>query len=407
MNINQYCTCDVDNFGDVLYPVLFEHVCHRVFREANTDAYAFIPGQAAMGGGYEVRSIRELFASRVTRRPLVIGGGDILRFDDRMLAAHYTGQMGAPRSGWSQTLQQGPYRVTYRYGDATPQPDPVEVFIRDRMPPVRGAFMLSPQNCPGAESVAYFSAGVPFEFQREEWPHVQSVFNAASFIYLRDEQSAEKLRRAGVTRDIEVAPDIAVVISDLFPKKTLADIEQNLLAGIGLSIGQPYLCFQLSMASTPALPNIASQLQAFSTRYNIPVVLLPLGFCHGDVAILSRLSEAYPHQFKLARVQTIREMLAILSHAEAFAGVSMHGNICAFSYGVPHLFGDLNVDKIDGAMTSMDLEPIQRIKGWNGLLQGLEALLNLDRQALSRKQLLASERAYSVSDRLIETLMAK
>jgi len=267
--------------------------------------------------------------------------------------------------------------------------------------------MLSPQNCPGAESVAYFSAGVPFEFQREEWPHVQSVFNAASFIYLRDEQSAEKLRRAGVTRDIEVAPDIAVVISDLFPKKTLADIEQNLLAGIGLSIGQPYLCFQLSMASTPALPNIASQLQAFSTRYNIPVVLLPLGFCHGDVAILSRLSEAYPHQFKLARVQTIREMLAILSHAEAFAGVSMHGNICAFSYGVPHLFGDLNVDKIDGAMTSMDLEPIQRIMGWNGLLQGLEALLDVDRQALSRKQLLASERAYSASDRLINTLRAK
>lgn len=394
----------MDNFGDVLYPVLFEHISHRFLGETTTDAYAFIPGQAAMGGGYEVRSIRELFASDVTRHPLVIGGGDILRFDDRMLASHYTGQMDAPRTGWSQTFRQGPYRVTYHYGDVTPQPDPVEVFIRDKMPPVRGAFMLSPQNCPGAESVAYFSAGVPFEFQREEWPHVQAVFNAASFIYLRDAQSAGKLRRAGVTRDIDVAPDIAVLISDLFPKTALAEIAQNLLSGIGLSIDQPYLCFQLSEAAIPALPSIASQLQVFSKRHNIPVVLLPLGFCHGDVAILSRMSEAYPHHFKLAQVKTIREMLAILSHAEAFAGVSMHGNICAFSYGVPHLFGALNVDKIEGAMISMDLEEIQRIGVWSELLQGLEGLMNLDRLALAKKQSIASQRAYSASDRLIKSL---
>ena len=406
MKINQYCACDMDNFGDVLYPILFKHVSHGILGKTTTDAHAFIPGQAAMGGGYEVRSIRELFASDLTRLPLVIGGGDILRFDDRMLAFHYTRQMAPPRTGWGQTVQQGPYRVTYRYGDATPQLDPVEVFVRDKMPPVRGAFMLSPQNCPGAKSVAYFSAGVPFEFQREEWPHVREVFNAASFIYLRDAQSAEKLRRAGVTRDIEVAPDIAVLISDLFPKTALAEIAHDLLSGIGVSVDQPYLCIQLSEAATPALTSIASQLHVFAKRHNVPVVLLPLGFCHGDVAILSRLSEAYPHHFKLAHVKTIREMLAILSHAEAFAGVSMHGNICAFSYGVPHLFGALNVDKIGGAMVSMGVDENHRIGDWSELLQGLEGLMQVDRLDLAKKQAIASQRAYLASDRLLKALIA-
>lgn len=406
--MNQYCTCDVDNFGDILYPLLFGHVCRGVLgRDATTAAYAFLPGHAALEGGYEVRPIRELFAGDAGRHPLVIGGGDIIRFDDRTLASHYARQTGASRSGWSQTVQQGPYRVTYRYGDVPPGPDPVETFLWERMSPVHGAFMLSPQNCPGAASVAYFSAGVPFAFRREEWPQVQAIFDAAAYIYLRDAQSAEKLRRAGVTRDIDVAPDIAVLIADVFPKAALAESARSLLSGMGLAVDQPYLCFQLSEAAPRAVPGIASQLETFSRRHNLPVVLLPLGFCHGDVAALSRMADAYPQRFRLARVRTIREMLALLSHAEAFAGVSMHGNICAFSYGVPHLFGALDVDKIEGAMSSMELERIQRIADWSQLSSGLEALTNLDRGALVRKQSAASRRASAASDRLIRSLIAE
>ncbi len=97
MRINQYCTCDVDNFGDVLYPLLFRHVVDRCAGAASARAYAFISGQAALGGGYEVDSVKQLYVDDVSRCPLVIGGGDILRFDDRVLASHYLKQMRFPQ----------------------------------------------------------------------------------------------------------------------------------------------------------------------------------------------------------------------------------------------------------------------------------------------------------------------
>ena len=403
MRINQYCTCDVANFGDVLYPSLFRHIAELSFENPDVRPHAFIPGKPALGGKFEVLPIRDLFQNDAAKHPLVIGGGDILRLDDLTVASHYLDPSTTLPSPQSYSLQQGPYRVTYHLGSSPPT-DPRRVFKIERMPPVHGAFMLSPHNCPGASSVAYFSAGVPFDFCKDECPQVQAVFNEASFIYLRDEQSAEKLRKAGITRNIEVAPDIAVVISDLFPKASLSDIALELLSEVGLSLNQPYLCFQVSQATTASLPIIAQQLYDYSIRYGIPVVLLPLGLCHGDVYTLSRLASVQPQHFKLVDAQSIREMLAILAHAELFVGVSMHGNIAAFSYGVPHMFGVLGVDKISGAMTSLNLEPTQKLGDWNGLLTGLKELMNLDRTLLAKKQKAAKKQAYSVSERLLKSL---
>lgn len=84
----------------------------------------------------------------------------------------------------------------------------------------------------------------------------------------------------------------------------------------------------------------------------------------------------------------------------------MHGNICAFSYGVPHLFGALNVDKIEGAMVSMGIDENHRIGDWSEFLQGLEGLMQVDRLDLAKKQTIASQRAYLASDRMIKALIA-
>ena len=278
------------------------------------------------------------------------------------------------------------------------------MFAKQWMPPVPGAFILSPSNCPGASQVAYFSAGIPFEFPQKEWLRIQTIFEESSFIYLRDEQSATKLRNAGVQRDLVVAPDVVVVISDLYPKASLRATADRLLAKVDLSSTQPYLCYQTSAATTQALPIISHELREFFNRQKIPIVLLPLGFCHGDRETLSHLASLLPDQAKLVNPVTVIDMLAILAHADMFAGISMHGNICAYSYGVPHLFGPLGVDKIVGAMCSMDLNADHRISNWRELSQSLEVIANMDRAALAAKQTRAKTRTYEASNGLIASL---
>jgi hypothetical protein len=397
VRLSQFCACDMENFGDVLYPLLLRHIVSRSLETAVVEAHAFLSGLAALGGNYRVHAIRELFRPAAPSLPLVVGGGDILRTDDGVIASHYRSRLPRPAEPIRYFQQQGDFEVTFSFGPVPWESDPLETFARQWMPPVRGAFLLSPRNCPGASRVVYFSAGVPFDIRCEDRPRIQAVFEESSFVYLRDEQSAEKLRGARVQRDLAVAPDAAVVVSDLFPKASLFAAANRLLSRVGLSAEEPYLCFQASAAATGKLPVIASQLRRFSRRHNMPIVLLPLGFCHGDREFLFGLTGESPDRMQLAHPRTVTDMLAILAHANIFAGVSMHGNICSYSYGVPHLFGALDVDKIDGAMRAMDLNGVQRISDWQELRQGLESLLDLDRAVLAGKQKRAAKRVYDVS----------
>lgn len=389
----QYATTDVENFGDVLYPILL-----RQFMEHDGQplggVYGFTAGDAPLRAPFKVEAIRSLFSGDLCKRRLIIGGGDILRTDDEAVARHYsTVRVEAAPTSLAELL-------------ARQQSTPAQRFREQYMPPGIGAFLLSPAQCSSIEATAYFSVGVPFEFQAHERDRICAVLDAARHIYLRDEISAQKLRNAGVARDLDIAPDFAIGVERFFPASSLRKRAEELLTASQLVADQSYLCFQCSAASLPFWRLILEQLQAFAAADSLQIALLPLGPCHYDPIVLSKIETESGGRFKIVPATSVEDMLAILAHATLFAGVSMHGNICARSYGVPHLFGPLlGVDKIEGAMQMLDVHPMQRIRDWRELAVALRNLRHFDRSAIAASARSAFDRSGAATRRMLDALV--
>ena len=72
-------------------------------------------------------------------------------------------------------------------------------------------------------------------------------------------------------------------------------------------------------------------------------------------------------------------MISVLAASNVFVGTSMHGNITAFSFGIPHLFGPINFSKIDGFLDITELDSDLKIDEWRNLGDKLDWLSQFDR----------------------------
>lgn len=383
VRLRHYCAADMENFGDVLYALLIKSVLdRRLDCSPLIENVSFISGPAALRGGFDLQPIRKLFQAQAAPLPLLIGGGDILRLDDEAVAACYQGRyrelVGDRHKERAPALvtksSDGRQTMSFTFDIPRPMPTPAW-FHRSYMPPMRGAFLLSPENCPGASAVAYVSAGVPFHFLPTEAQFVRQVFNAAAGIWVRDELSREKLLEAGVNQDIIVAPDLAILTETLFPRESLRPAAMNLLQKLGLDYDERYLCFQVNSTGMNFIETIAQSLHELSRWSGKPIVLLPLGFAVGDRETLQKIHRRLPEVTRYANVETVHEMLALIAWSTGFTGVSMHGNIVAFSYGVPNVFAPLDVDKIGGVMRMLGLPASQRLESWHALPLAMSSLL--------------------------------
>src|SRR5438105_12778400 len=91
-------TFDVENYGDLLYPLVFSHLLQTRDKTANVRRYSLLPGTAPLQAGFETHAARSLFEPLHTAadglrntepQTIVIGGGDILRTDADLIARHY------------------------------------------------------------------------------------------------------------------------------------------------------------------------------------------------------------------------------------------------------------------------------------------------------------------------------
>lgn len=375
--ISTYNASDMENFGDVLYPVLIQRFLERHAVARIDGKYAFLDGTAPLQGGYQVSAVRMLFGEHDLARDvrLLVGGGDILRSDDLTVARHYS----PPETVFARTSFSDMFA-----GSVRALPTWEHQFVRERMPPHRGAFFVSPRTCHRLLGTAFVSCGVPFEIEPAQRPAVRAALDAASYVYVRDHQSREKLLRAGVTRSIEVAADIAIACAEYFPKSELMTAQAPSLAAHGIDVTREYAVFQCSSAARDHLVPIANELAVYAKQTGRQIVLLPLGPCHGDVETLQSIQGLADNAFCCLPTLSVLEMLAVIASAHVFVGVSMHGNICARSYGVRHGFGVLpSVDKIAGAMHILDMQPGQQMRQWDELCDFMLCLETLDATRMS------------------------
>lgn len=404
--IGQLGTFDVENYGDLLYPIVFRHLLKTKAPNLHVKQYSLLPGVGPNEAGFGTESIRSLFQNgHAAPRTLVIGGGDILRTDWDLVARHYGRSSRLSQKHLRHAIGTGA-TLRYALSKNLPRVEGGRFFakqFRERWMdyPAVGPFLIHPQALPEQTTVAYVSCGVPHEFSSDQVDGVRQTLEHASLIALRDEQSAEKLVAAGINCELRVAPDLIVTLSDQFDRSELSIHGRKILSRFGVREDLPILCFQSQPYPGFVESDILHELRRYKERRNVEVVALPLGYCHGDHEFLRSLAKQSNGIVKYADVYSIFDMLAIIAASDVFVGTSLHGNITAFSFGIPHVFGPLPVAKAEGFLKTTNLPVELKMRSWNQLNDKIDTAVMLGRDFFLNKAREAKARVYKLIDEII------
>lgn len=396
--IGQLCTCDVDNFGDILYPIIFRKLAEKHRIASAIVPLSFFQGPAPCAGGFDIRGINKAIKSpRRSLSRLVIGGGDVLRTDVDTLAIHYDSLFE------KRTRPHFWFRMKERlYGRQHLKND----FMKRLMgySPI-APFILDKANHTNIGAILYCSCGVPFSFPPLKLRAIRAAFEAAAFVYVRDFQSRDKLREAGVNRDIEVAPDLIVTLSDFFSKDEERVKGLALLASHGVDPTKDIIGFQSCPQPPEKLIELLQQLTALKKKRGAEIILLPMGYCHGDESFLQELAERSDGLLTGINTHSIHAMISVIAACKLFVGTSMHGNIAAFSFGIPHLFGPIAVDKAEGFLDIVGLGADFKLESWSQLADKEAMVMRLPPDYFMTRAEAAKKAVHATFKKMVETLI--
>lgn len=311
-------TFDVANFGDLLFPRIFEHEIKRRLPQAFVRSFSPLGYLHAvpLDGGFVAEPLGHWSSERIRELAhdvdvVAVGGGEIIHDHDEY------------------------YSVWYEI-------EPEEAL---RLQPSRFFIEGLGEDVGATPPVAWHSVGIPFDLEGELARRVRDACAHRPYISVRDEHSRSRLVAAGVEREIAVVPDSALLIDRLFSKDLLAQRLEYLRAvGSYPAHGDAPLIVQGSRVLVPFADEIARALvHALANRKHVPILLLEAGPCHGDGEFADILAQFLPPErtYRMREGFVVEDVVAAIASAQGFLGLSLHGSLTAFACDVP--FSTMNM----------------------------------------------------------------
>ncbi len=302
-------TFDVENYGDLLFPLIAQEALSR--RDPRIRVVPFsVNERSQRSWPYEVRSTEEIPGCIARLAAMLIGGGQIVRFDNS-------------------------------YPVATPPGVDVPI-----------AYWLVPALIAAAagKPVVWNAVGVwTGSTPAPRYDEVLSKVLAASYLVgARDNASQEHFARRAADATVRFIPDTAFSLERIWPLER----ESTDYAGWrgSLGIDRPYIVIQANHAIGKYRSEIKAILRAMG---DAAVVILPVCWWHGDRA------EGFP-AFAGSIVPCDawlppRLLAEIIGRAELVIASSLHACITGLCYGVPivrarvgPIAGDRKYEILDG-----------------------------------------------------------
>lgn len=268
-------TFDVANFGDLLFPLLAREELARRLGAVEIVPYSYNARPAA-AWPFEVRPLERLSAEVGSLHLLLVGGGDIIRFD-HLVALDYRPASPAihhPTGFWLA---------------------PIFLAHTARVP------------------VAWNAPGVPGEVP--SWAHilVRAGLAVTSRISVRDEASRARLTRVAPGAKVEVVPDSGFNAAMLLPDP-------------------PPRSDYFVVQSRPQSLQWIARMRRLLRDDHLQFVIAPVGPATNDPV---RPPSHLPPRTSFRHPSDPREMLALISGSRGVVGPSLHLTIAALSLGRP------------------------------------------------------------------------
>lgn len=303
MKIAQVGDYSVSNWGDQLYPGASRHLIDELGVSVQPSYYAPLAGTTA--AGEPVRPYREIGASGADA--VLVGGGDLIRFDTRTVALDH---MSIPHEARRGRI------LRWR----------AEAFARRHLAHGPGAWVPTHPWVDGAPT-ALVSVGIhPIPSGAE----TTRAFSHVKAAWARTHGGAAHLRGAGVREEsIILAPDMMFGLADLSRPEATRSRGMSLFAQ-HLGIDDAPVLFHAATFHGWPQERVES---ALSSLQGLPTAVLSLGAYSGEDRVLAAAARAVGVG-ELIGLET-DDITAVIAAAGAVFTTSMHAAIVGGSFGTP------------------------------------------------------------------------
>lgn len=292
-------TFDVPNYGDLLFP----HVVAHLLGETVSELRCYSPRgrNPDWEDTYAARPVRQ-FALDSPPALCLIGGGNII------------------------------------HARPTPLPDYADVFDNPRFTYGSlwlGASMLAASV--GAR-LAWNAPGVPAPIEGAWARRLRDLTLAATeYVSVRDEASRTYLG-ASFGRPV-VLPDTALKLRSIWPAASLQVHARKAFESRGMATPDRWIAIHLNERYIDSdLPRACASINRIAAGLEAVPALIAIAPCHDDDNLARRASRLLNGPVLVAdRVHGLKEIAALIAHAQAYVGSSMHGAITALAYRRPAL----------------------------------------------------------------------
>jgi GT2 family glycosyltransferase/polysaccharide pyruvyl transferase WcaK-like protein len=310
MKIAHFGTFDVENYGDLLFPLLLERRLGR--REVEFVHVSPVGGAPALKDCKPAIGFEEALADCESWDAIVFGGG----------------ALGHGESAGDVEKYRDPAIHTIAYPGLWLLP----------------AFIAHLRGIP----LVWNAPGIPGNFSEERKRQLmQWACWQADYLSVRDVQSATVLAESLV--EAKVVPDTAVEVSNLWSDRDLrAEIAR--LKRRGEWPQSRYLALHLNERYADAdLVALAEEIKQICGSRGATALLIAIGGCHGDAAFAHRvLSQLKDSPASVFIPDSLRSVAAAVRFSDGYIGSSLHGAITAYSFARPFLIVAKSLSKFAG-----------------------------------------------------------
>jgi polysaccharide pyruvyl transferase WcaK-like protein len=361
------------NYGDILLPLILTHyvdaklhpqLCYASIKDVNLSKM----------GGFKCESFQKVKIN--SDDTIIISGGEVLTVDWTSIVSYYV-----------HPFINRLIRITRQI-----MPRKLINFLCAKW---MGSNIVLPFIIEHHSNTIYNTVGGAQLKDSQQF--IQTQLRDAYLISVRDSH-AKKIINENWDIPCSIIPDMAISTSKFYP---LPSLEDKIINGETRKFIQSqqknYFCFQMGKQYTNGQQNIIVDELKKILSMGYSIALLPLGIAsgHEDHIILESIFKQLNSQ-KVFFPQQIHvvDSIALIAHASVFAGTSLHGNITAMSYAIPHFSLNSKVEKLKLFLQKWDVGNPQICNNYSEIVEKFKIVINNDSQALNEN----AERLISIVD---------
>lgn len=364
---------DRHNYGDLLFPILITEYLRRElhdFDKVKIEYYGSVSSDLSKYGAIKTSESNALFTTKVTDKTVIVVVGGAVLFATWINIISYLKSdllfkvIGVANKLIPSDVLESLLAKIYRFKLKKPFIIPKDFFLETQ---------------PKITYNAVGASGLSFVSQKSK-KYLSNSLNYSDFLSVRDQKSYDNIKEIGVTKEFFVSPDSALIMSDYFPIEELEGKVEKATLDLLNKFGRDYFCFQVGLKYAKNNYNvIAKNLDEISLKYNLPILLLPIGNAPGhsnDIALKKILSTMKVNNVEILKSSNVYDIMLGIAASRIFAGTSLHGNITATSFNVQSIILTSEIPKLNNYVKTWLDPDVIHIVEFNDLYDTFSVLMD-------------------------------